>query len=167
MRASRCAALAPERTGCKGSRGTVVAATQMMLTQRRSARAASARSMRSSAFVKPTSGPSTTTKSSTCCSGSSTGVCCGRVWPARAAPRRRARLTRRSISPPRFGWEPILEKDFIIGAKLDGQSVTLEPGGQFELSGAHLRGSHAVSAPHAANYRRTGRDAAHDVRRGE
>jgi hypothetical protein len=27
MRASRCAALAPERTGCKGSRGTVVAAS--------------------------------------------------------------------------------------------------------------------------------------------
>jgi glutamate--cysteine ligase len=29
-----------------------------------------------------------------------------------------------------------MEGEFIIGAKLDGQSVTLEPGGQFELSGA-------------------------------
>ncbi len=29
-----------------------------------------------------------------------------------------------------------MEGEFIIGAELDGQSVTLEPGGQFELSGA-------------------------------
>jgi glutamate--cysteine ligase len=28
-----------------------------------------------------------------------------------------------------------MEGDFIIGCQLDGQSVTLEPGGQFELSG--------------------------------
>ena len=36
----------------------------------------------------------------------------------------------------RFGWAPIREGGLIIGAELDGQSVTLEPGGQFELSGA-------------------------------
>lgn len=36
----------------------------------------------------------------------------------------------------RFGWEPIMEGTYIIGAVLDGQSVTIEPGGQFELSGA-------------------------------
>lgn len=36
----------------------------------------------------------------------------------------------------RFGWEPIMEGQYIIGALLDGQSVTIEPGGQFELSGA-------------------------------
>lgn len=36
----------------------------------------------------------------------------------------------------RFGWDPIMEGDYIIGAVLDGQSVTIEPGGQFELSGA-------------------------------
>jgi len=36
----------------------------------------------------------------------------------------------------RFGWEPMMEDGIIIGCKLDGQSVTLEPGGQFELSGA-------------------------------
>ena len=36
----------------------------------------------------------------------------------------------------RFGWEPIMEGQYIIGAILDGQSVTIEPGGQFELSGA-------------------------------
>ena len=28
-----------------------------------------------------------------------------------------------------------MEGEFIIGAQLDGQSVTLEPGGQLELSG--------------------------------
>lgn len=36
----------------------------------------------------------------------------------------------------RFGWEAIMEGEYIIGAVLDGQSVTIEPGGQFELSGA-------------------------------
>ena len=36
----------------------------------------------------------------------------------------------------RFGWNPMMEGEYIIGAELDGQSVTLEPGGQFELSGA-------------------------------
>lgn len=29
-----------------------------------------------------------------------------------------------------------MEGEYIIGAVLDGQSVTIEPGGQFELSGA-------------------------------
>ena len=29
-----------------------------------------------------------------------------------------------------------MEGQYIIGALLDGQSVTIEPGGQFELSGA-------------------------------
>lgn len=38
----------------------------------------------------------------------------------------------------RFGWEPVMEGEYIIGAELDGQSVSLEPGGQFELSGAPL-----------------------------
>lgn len=36
----------------------------------------------------------------------------------------------------RFGWEPMMEGEYLIGAELEGQSVTLEPGGQFELSGA-------------------------------
>ena len=59
-----------------------------------------------------------------------------------AAPRPRTLLHRGSTCVSlrararRFGWEPIMENEFIIGAKLDGQSVTLEPGGQFELSGA-------------------------------
>lgn len=38
----------------------------------------------------------------------------------------------------RFEWDPIMEGENIIGLKKNGQSVTLEPGGQLELSGAPL-----------------------------
>jgi glutamate--cysteine ligase len=37
------------------------------------------------------------------------------------------------------GWEPILEQEHVIGLLKDGASITLEPGGQLELSGAPLR----------------------------
>jgi len=47
----------------------------------------------------------------------------------------------------RFGWEPVLEGGTIIALrKPDGCSVTLEPGGQFELSGAPLRNIHETCA---------------------
>lgn len=46
----------------------------------------------------------------------------------------------------RFGWEPIMEGQYIIGAILDGQSVTIEPGGQFELSGAPVDTLHKTCA---------------------
>lgn len=46
----------------------------------------------------------------------------------------------------RFGWEPMTEGDLVIGVKQDGQSVTLEPGGQFELSGAPLATLHQTCA---------------------
>jgi glutamate--cysteine ligase len=46
----------------------------------------------------------------------------------------------------RFGWEPIVEDGSIIGLKQGGQSVTLEPGGQFELSGATLESLHQTCA---------------------
>lgn len=36
----------------------------------------------------------------------------------------------------RYDWAPIMEGGRIIGVQKAGQSVTLEPGGQFELSGA-------------------------------
>lgn len=39
-------------------------------------------------------------------------------------------------------WKPIMEGEFIIGAEKDGQSVTIEPGGQFELSGAPVDSLH-------------------------
>ncbi|MGB3624427.1 MAG: glutamate--cysteine ligase [Henriciella sp.] len=42
----------------------------------------------------------------------------------------------------RFGWEPIEEGGHLIGLKKDGASVSLEPGGQFELSGAPLEHIH-------------------------
>lgn len=38
-----------------------------------------------------------------------------------------------------FGWTPVYEQDNIIGlTRADGANVSLEPGGQFELSGAQL-----------------------------
>lgn len=42
----------------------------------------------------------------------------------------------------RFHWEPIIEGGKLIGLKKDGASVSLEPGGQFELSGAPLEHMH-------------------------
>ncbi|MGB3455211.1 MAG: glutamate--cysteine ligase [Litorimonas sp.] len=46
----------------------------------------------------------------------------------------------------RFGWEPVLEKGLLIALKRDGASVSLEPGGQFELSGAPLKHVHQTCA---------------------
>jgi len=42
----------------------------------------------------------------------------------------------------RFGWVPVLENGNIIGLTQDGASLSLEPGGQFELSGAALKTVH-------------------------
>ncbi len=42
----------------------------------------------------------------------------------------------------RFGWAPVLEADKIIGLEKDGANVSLEPGGQLELSGAPLETIH-------------------------
>lgn len=39
-------------------------------------------------------------------------------------------------------WQPVFEREILIAAKKDGASITLEPGGQFELSGAPLRNIH-------------------------
>jgi len=39
----------------------------------------------------------------------------------------------------RAGWEPVFEDERIIALQRDGASITLEPGGQLELSGAPLR----------------------------
>ncbi|MCK8785084.1 glutamate--cysteine ligase [Roseomonas sp. NAR14] len=60
-----------------------------------------------------------------------------------------------------LGWEPILDTGRVIGLKRGDASVSLEPGGQFELSGApladlhetevelngHFRDVHAVARP--------------------
>ena len=42
----------------------------------------------------------------------------------------------------RFDWEPVNEGGNVIALKRDGASVSLEPGGQFELSGAPLKTVH-------------------------
>ena len=42
----------------------------------------------------------------------------------------------------RFGWEPIQEQGTTIALTMDGCAITLEPGGQFELSGAPLETIH-------------------------
>lgn len=40
------------------------------------------------------------------------------------------------------GWSPVLESDKLIGLEKDGANVSLEPGGQLELSGAPLQSIH-------------------------
>ena len=42
----------------------------------------------------------------------------------------------------RFGWEPIEEQGKTVALTMDGCAITLEPGGQFELSGAPLETIH-------------------------
>lgn len=42
----------------------------------------------------------------------------------------------------RFGWAPVEENGYLIALKRDGASVSLEPGGQLELSGAPLEHVH-------------------------
>ena len=46
----------------------------------------------------------------------------------------------------RFGWSAVREGDNIIGLTRNGANVSLEPGGQFELSGAPLENLHQVAA---------------------
>ncbi|MGN7870445.1 glutamate--cysteine ligase [Paracoccus sp. 22332] len=42
----------------------------------------------------------------------------------------------------RFGWTPVMEQDKLIGLERDGANISLEPGGQLELSGAPLETIH-------------------------
>ncbi len=42
----------------------------------------------------------------------------------------------------RFGWQPVLEGDKLIGLTQNGANISLEPGGQLELSGAPLETIH-------------------------
>lgn len=41
-----------------------------------------------------------------------------------------------------YGWQPVREDGNVIALNYDGASISLEPGGQFELSGAPLRNLH-------------------------
>ncbi len=42
----------------------------------------------------------------------------------------------------RFGWQPVTEGGNVIALSMDGGAISLEPGGQFELSGAPLENLH-------------------------
>jgi len=46
----------------------------------------------------------------------------------------------------RFGWAPVKEGDNVIALTRNGAGVSLEPGGQFELSGAPLKTIHDTCA---------------------
>ncbi|PWZ16838.1 Glutamate--cysteine ligase A, chloroplastic [Zea mays] len=46
----------------------------------------------------------------------------------------------------RFDWDKIMEENNVIGLKQGKQSISLEPGGQFELSGAPLETLHQTCA---------------------
>jgi glutamate--cysteine ligase len=46
----------------------------------------------------------------------------------------------------RYGWTPVREGENVIGLTRDGANVSLEPGGQFELSGAPLSSTLEVGA---------------------
>ena len=49
----------------------------------------------------------------------------------------------------RFGWEPLVEGNNIIALKRGQANITLEPGGQFELSGAPLETLHETADENA------------------
>lgn len=51
-----------------------------------------------------------------------------------------------------LGWEEIRDADNLIGLKRGGESVSLEPGGQFELSGAPLADLHGTRAEMEAHF---------------
>ncbi len=46
----------------------------------------------------------------------------------------------------RFGWEPVFDGDNMVALALNNASISLEPGGQFELSGAPLLSLHQTCA---------------------
>lgn len=46
----------------------------------------------------------------------------------------------------RFGWTPVLEGGNVIGLNRNGANISLEPGGQFELSGAMMANMHEAAA---------------------
>lgn len=45
-----------------------------------------------------------------------------------------------------YGWQPVYEKDNVIALKRDQAAISLEPGGQFELSGAPFPSLHETYA---------------------
>jgi glutamate--cysteine ligase len=62
----------------------------------------------------------------------------------------------------RFGWQPVLEGGNIIGLTQNGASLSLEPGGQFELSGAAVKTVHETCAEVALHQQQT-REVAEEI----
>ncbi len=63
----------------------------------------------------------------------------------------------------RFGWEDVREGQTLIGLHRGGANISLEPGGQFELSGAPLETIHDVheeTVQHLAEAKAVGRSSA-------
>ena len=61
----------------------------------------------------------------------------------------------------RFGWEDVSEGETLIGLHRGGANISLEPGGQFELSGAPLETIHDIheeTVQHLAEVRAVGQD---------
>ncbi|MEP4192569.1 MAG: glutamate-cysteine ligase family protein, partial [Sneathiella sp.] len=59
----------------------------------------------------------------------------------------------------RFGWKPDMEEGRVIALTMNGYSVSLEPGGQLELSGAALENLHETCSEvhtHLAQVREVG-----------
>lgn len=52
-----------------------------------------------------------------------------------------------------FGWEAIRDRGNVIGLKRNGASVSLEPGGQLELSGGPMRDLHETRVEMAEHFR--------------
>ncbi|MEQ9638479.1 MAG: glutamate--cysteine ligase [Alphaproteobacteria bacterium] len=66
----------------------------------------------------------------------------------------------------RFGWDPVIEKGNVIAlSSAEGGSVTLEPGGQFELSGAPLETLHQTCAEVNEHLRQV-KEVAHEIGAG-
>ena len=65
----------------------------------------------------------------------------------------------------RFGWAPVEEAGKLIGLQKGGANVSLEPGGQLELSGATLRTIHETCDEVNAHLRRGEGDRRRDRRR--
>ena len=61
----------------------------------------------------------------------------------------------------RFGWQPVEENGKVIALSCDACNITLEPGGQFELSGAPLETLHKTCDEvnkHLAQVKEVGRE---------
>jgi len=76
----------------------------------------------------------------------------GNALPYEGAP---GVLTVLTALQERYGWKPVVEREGgpLIALERDHASVTLEPGGQLELSGAPLDDVHAIAAETAAHHR--------------